>query len=170
MSVFAIWILIIIAVSISRIKKAAEISQSAREKGSNTPVRPTTARNTPVRPTTAGNTPVRSQQRSFAAMSQQERAIPNVERDCIADDKHRFENNLSGYNKKKSTAIPNVQSKRMRPQPKKSGNRKVARQLYIGDVVPQGMRVVECGYCAADNLVPYGARNEYKCYFCHYDI
>ena len=160
MAVFALWMIIVIVISINRIKKVTEMSQGNRTKGTNTPVRPAATRNNPARPP----------QRSFAAMPQQEKAVPNVERDCRADDKHRFENNLSGYNKKKSTARPNVQSKHMRPRPKMSGNRKVARQLYIGDVVPQGMRVVECGYCAADNLVPYGARNEYKCYFCHYDI
>lgn len=160
MAVFGLWVLIIIVISINRINKVAKMSQSIREKGTNTPVRPAATRNTPVRP----------QQRSFASMPQQERAVPNVERDCTADDKHRFENNLSRYNKKKSSAIPNVQSARMRPQPKMSGNRKAARQLYIGDVVPQGMRVIECGYCAADNLVPFASRNEYKCYFCHYDI
>lgn len=130
-----------------------------------------TRTNSGHRPNTSGNRPpARSQQRSFAAMPKQENAVPNVERDCTADDKHRFENNLSRFNKKKPTAIPNVQSSSMRLQPKKSGNRKIARQLYMGDVVPQGMRVVECSYCAADNLVPYTARNEYKCYFCHYDI
>lgn len=160
MPIFAIWMIIIIIISINKIKNASGTSQGNRARGTTTPVRPAATRNMSARP----------QQRSFAAMPQQEKAIPNVERDCTADDKHRFENNVSGHNKKKPAAIPNVQSTHMRPQPKKSGNRKTAMQLYIGDVVPKGMRAVECSYCAADNLVPYGARNEYKCYFCHYDI
>ncbi len=164
MAVSVLWTLIMVFIIVSRIRKVAGMSQQGRSNthkatGSN-PVRPAATRNNPVRPA----------QRSFAAMPEKERAVPNVERDCRADDKHRFENNLSRFNKKKATAIPNVQSTHMRVQPKMSGNRKTARQLYMGDVVPQGMRVVECGYCAADNLVPFASRDGYKCYFCHYDI
>lgn len=112
-----------------------------------------------------------SPQRSFAAMPKsQQKAVPNVERNCSADDKQRHENNTSVFNKEKTNATPNVPNSNVRPQPRMTGNRKAARQLYIGDPIPKGMRVVRCSYCAADNLVPYTARNEYKCYFCHYDI
>ena len=124
---------------------------------------------------TTQQTPRRNQirpevKRSFAAMPKQQKAVPNVERNCSADDKHRFENNVSRHKTKKASAIPNMQSANMHNQPKMSGNRKAARQLYIGDPIPQGTRLIKCGYCAAENIVPYAARNEYKCYFCHYDI
>lgn len=152
---FFVWLILVIIIVAVRIGKI-----TAKTNGS---VKQQVQRRTTV--------PRPQQQRSFAAMPKsQHKAVPNVERNCAADDKHRYENNVSRYNKKKPDAIPNVQGASMRPQPRMTGNRKAARQLYIGDPVPQGMRMVKCGYCAADNLVPFAARNEYKCYFCHYDI
>ena len=152
---FFVWLILVIIIVAVRIGKI-----TAKTNGS---VKQQVQRRTTV--------PRPQQQRSFAALPKsQHKAVPNVERNCAADDKHRYENNVSRYNKKKPDAIPNVQGASMRPQPRMSGNRKAARQLYIGDPVPQGMRRVKCGYCAADNLVPFAARNEYKCYFCHYDI
>lgn len=152
---FFVWLILVIIIVAVRIGKI-----TAKTNGS---VKQQVQRRTTV--------PRPQQQRSFAAMPKpQHKAVPNVERNCSADDKHRYENNVSRYNKKKPDAIPNVQGASMRPQPRMTGNRKAARQLYIGDSVPQGMRMVKCGYCAADNLVPFAARNEYKCYFCHYDI
>ena len=157
MAVFSLWTIIVFVIMIVRISKVVK-----KQEGS--PKTTTTSVKTVNRPGTG------TQPKSFAAMPKQASVAPNVERNCSADDKHHYENNLSRFNKKPATAIPNVPSAKIRPQSKQSPNRKVARQLYIGDVVPQGMRVVTCGYCAADNLVPYGGRNEYKCYFCHYDI
>ena len=149
----SLWILIIIVYVIVKVSKAA----------GNSRVRGTQKK--------SAAQPIRNQQRSFAAMpKQQHQAVPNVESNCSADDKHRYENNLSKHNKKSASAIPNVPSSRSYRQPKMSGNRKAARQLYMGDPVPHGMKVIRCGYCAADNLVPYTARDSYKCYFCHYDI
>lgn len=110
------------------------------------------------------------QKKSFAAMPKQESGVPNVERNCSAEEKHRFENNISGHSANRSTAVPNVPNANRKKQPKMSGNRKVARQLYMGDPVPRGSRIIVCSYCAAENIVPANARNEYKCYFCHYDI
>ena len=154
MSVFVLWIILIIIITLVKTAKTAGNTGAGGTQ----------------RPNTVNRPPVRPQAGSFAAMPKQHSAVPNVERNCSADDKHRYENNVSGLNKKKPTAIPNVQSSHMQPQPKKSGNRKVAGQLYIGDPVPQGMKVIRCKYCAADNLVPYAARDKYKCYFCHYGI
>jgi len=154
MSVFVLWVILLIVITIVKTSKAAGNSRVRGSQNSRTANRP----------------PVRTQPRSFAAMPKQHSAAPNVERNCSADDKHRYENNLSRFNKKKPTAIPNVQNTVRQPQPKMSGNRKAARQLYIGDPVPHGMKAIRCSYCAADNLVPYTARDGYKCYFCHYDI
>lgn len=103
-------------------------------------------------------------------MPKQQSGMPNVERNCSAEEKHRFENNVSGRTRNLSSAVPNVPNSNKKKQPTMSGNRKTARQLYIGDPVPRGNKVIVCSYCAADNIVPAGARNEYKCYFCHYDI
>ena len=128
--------------------------------------------NVPRKTTPARSTYKRNQvpARSFAAMPKQQKATPNVERNCNADEHHKYENNPLGNEVNRSSAVPNIPSANMHAQPKMSGNRKAARQLYIGDPVPRGTRVIRCGYCAAENLVPYNARNEYKCYFCHYDI
>lgn len=163
-----LWILIVIVYVIVKMARAvgkSRVQGTQRRDVPKSNVRGTQQGNVPRK-----NTPVRPQQRSFAAMPDQQRAVPNVERNCSADDKHRYENNLSPHKQKQISAVPNVQRTNMQPQPKKSGNRKAAMQLYIGDPVPKGMRKVVCSYCAAENIVPYAARNEYKCYFCHYDI
>jgi len=148
---------------------ALSFAKIARKAGGST-AKPNVPR-TPAK-TTGTSTYARpgSKPRSFAAMPKQVSGVPNVERNCSAEEKHRFENNVSGHTPNLSTAIPNVPSANMRKQPKMSGNRKTAKQLYIGDPVPRGTKVLQCSYCAAENIVPAGARNEYKCYFCHYDI
>ena len=151
----SLWILIIVVYIIVKMSKAAGNNSGLEKPQKHQPKH--TVERTNV-------------QRSFAAMPKQKPVPPNVERNCAAEDNHRFENKVSGHYDKKASAIPNVQSKTMHVQPKMSGNRRVARQLYIGDPIPKGMKLVKCSYCAAENLVPYTARNEYKCYFCHYDI
>ena len=45
-----------------------------------------------------------------------------------------------------------------------------AQRLYEGDSVPQGMRVIKCFYCGAENLVPQGSRQKYTCYFCREEL
>ena len=45
-----------------------------------------------------------------------------------------------------------------------------AQRLYEGDSVPQGMRVIKCSYCGAENLVPQGSRQKYTCYFCREEL
>lgn len=158
-----IWILICIGYI------ALKFAKVARKAGEST-AKPNVPR-TPAK-TTGTSTYARpvSTPRSFAAMPKQQAGKPNVERNCSAEEKHRFENNISGHTPHLSTAVPNVPSTNMHKQPKMSGNRKTARQLYMGDTVPRGTKVIVCSYCAAENIVPAGARNEYKCYFCHYDI
>lgn len=157
-----IWIVIIIVYVKIKAKKKV---------GNNTtkPSQPNVPRKTQPRPNPVRNTYARPVQKSFAAMPKQESGKPNVERNCAAEDGHRNENKLFGGDEPRTSAIPNTHVTRTYIEPKKSGNRKTAQQLYMGDPVPKGMRKVKCGYCAADNLVPFG-RNEYKCYFCHYDI
>lgn len=148
---------------------ALKFAKIARKAG-NTTTKPNVPRTqTQSKSTSTYARPI-SKPRSFAAMPKQEAGVPNVERNCSAEEKHRYENNVSGHHANLSTAVPNVPSSNMHKQPKMSGNRKTARQLYIGDPVPRGTKVVICSYCAAENIVPVGARNEYKCYFCHYDI
>ena len=157
-----IWILICIGYI------ALKFARVARKAGGST-AKPNVPR-TPAKTITSTYTRPGSKPRSFAAMPKQQSGMPNVERNCSAEEKHRFENNVSGHTPNLSTAVPNVPSANMHKQPKMSGNRKTAKQLYIGDVVPRGTKVIVCSYCAAENIVPAGARNEYKCYFCHYDI
>lgn len=46
------------------------------------------------------------------------------------------------------------------------GGLAVALRHLDGDAIPQGKRVVCCGYCGAENLVPMVPRTRYSCYFC----
>lgn len=46
------------------------------------------------------------------------------------------------------------------------GGLAVAERFLDGDSIPQGRRLVRCGYCGADNLIPTAARTGYSCYFC----
>lgn len=46
------------------------------------------------------------------------------------------------------------------------GGLAVAERFLDGDSIPQGRRLVRCGYCGADNLIPTAARTGYGCYFC----
>lgn len=47
-----------------------------------------------------------------------------------------------------------------------AGGLKAAERLIMGDSVPKEKRVVICGYCAAENLVPNNAQERFSCYFC----
>lgn len=46
------------------------------------------------------------------------------------------------------------------------GGLAVALRYLEGDMVPRGKRVVRCGYCGAENLVPMASGTRYSCYFC----
>ncbi len=46
------------------------------------------------------------------------------------------------------------------------GGLPVAERYLLGDSVPQGKRLVNCGYCGAENLIPMMPRTRYSCYFC----
>lgn len=150
-----IWIIVIAAVCISKAKKKQQISEKKSTKA-------------------AAYNPVRTQNKNFAVMPQPKKVQPNVERKCAAEDNHRSENNV--YQKKASqqTAVPNVK-REYTEAPKqtrmeKRSSRMVATRLYEGDHVPQGYRMVKCGYCAAENLIAYASRGDYMCYFCHEDL
>lgn len=50
---------------------------------------------------------------------------------------------------------------------RETGGRMRGRRYLYGDSVPQGMRIVKCGYCGAENLISGRmAKEEYTCYFC----
>ena len=54
---------------------------------------------------------------------------------------------------------------------RETGGKAPAMRHYYGDSVPSGMRLVRCGYCAADNLVATHANvKNYTCYFCREDL
>ena len=42
----------------------------------------------------------------------------------------------------------------------------IAHRMYPGDQPPQGMKLVYCPYCNAENLIPTGGNREFHCYFC----
>ena len=39
-------------------------------------------------------------------------------------------------------------------------------RLLYGDPVPGGKTMMICGYCGAENIVPYMVKGKYHCYFC----
>jgi len=45
-----------------------------------------------------------------------------------------------------------------------------AGRWFEGDPVPDSRKVVKCGYCAAENLVPINDRTKYNCYFCREEL
>lgn len=56
---------------------------------------------------------------------------------------------------------------RMRQEKYDRGNGLVtAERLIEGDSVPRDRKVLKCGYCGAENLVPVNMRSRYACYFC----
>lgn len=46
------------------------------------------------------------------------------------------------------------------------GGLTVAERFLDGDIVPQGKRCINCGYCGAENLIPMIPKTKYSCYFC----
>ena len=150
-----IWLIIVVAVFISKSKKAQEkIEKKATQ--------------------VFTSKPVQQAKKNFAVMPEHKKVPPNVERNCAAEDGHRSENNVYQKRSSQTAAVPNVKRayteapKQTRMEKKSS--RMVAMRLYEGDHVPQGYRMVKCGYCAAENLIAYSSRGNYMCYFCHEDL
>lgn len=48
----------------------------------------------------------------------------------------------------------------------KYGNRSVGGRYLLGDPIPQGMKIVCCEYCGAENVVKIAYRGDRDCYFC----
>lgn len=149
-----IWLIIVAAVFVSKSKKAQKkIEKKATQVFASKPAQP---------------------QKNFAEMPQHKKAVPNVERKCAAEDRHRSENNVYQKRPSKTQAVPNVKRayteapKQTRME--KRSTRMAATRLYEGDHVPQGYRMVKCGYCAAENLIAYSSKGDYMCYFCHEDL
>ncbi len=46
------------------------------------------------------------------------------------------------------------------------GGLAVAERYLEGDLIPNGKRCINCGYCGAENLIPMMPRTRYSCYFC----
>lgn len=75
--------------------------------------------------------------------------------------------------KAKEGRIEHALEKRREEQRLRSetGGRKPALRYYYGDSVPPKMRIVKCGYCGAENLVPERVSQEnYTCYFCRENL
>ena len=76
---------------------------------------------------------------------------------------------------KMNTAIKDFNKKQEQQEEQRlrreTGGKAPAMRHYYGDSVPHGMRLVRCGYCAADNLVAVHANvKNYTCYFCREDL
>lgn len=130
--------------------------------------------NRPIQSTTGRSKPMQTYDKNFAVMPEHKKVPPNVERNCMVEDRHRSEKNGSAKPAVKPSAVPNVQRgytealKQTREQ--KKATRMVAMRLYEGDPVPRGYRMVKCRYCAAENLIAYSSKGDYMCYFCHTDL
>ena len=48
------------------------------------------------------------------------------------------------------------------------GSLRLALQIPDDGMIPPGMRMCNCGYCGAENVLPQGlSQREFHCYFCH---
>ena len=165
-----IWIVIAVAIYMSKAKKAQSQTQKQSQSQSQTQSQ------TPNGMRQGGVYYQRQQpqNKNFAVIPEQKKVLPNVERKCMVEDKHRSENNVYHQKTPQQTSVPNVKreytqgSKETREERK--ATRMIAKRLYEGDSVPQGYRMVKCRYCAAENLIAYASRGKYMCYFCHDDL
>ena len=172
-----IWLIIIGAIIASKAKKANQNSQGQTNRNTtyNQSQANRSATHKQSQAQANGNvTYNQTQKKNFAVMPEHKKVPPNVERNCAAEDRHRSENNIYHRRPSQQTAVPNVKRdyteapKQTRVE--KQSTRMVAKRLYEGDHVPQGYRMVKCGYCAAENLIAHSARSKYMCYFCHEDL
>lgn len=46
------------------------------------------------------------------------------------------------------------------------GGLAVADRYLEGEMVPNGKKCINCGYCGAENLIPAMPKTRYSCYFC----
>lgn len=46
------------------------------------------------------------------------------------------------------------------------GGLAVADRYLDGEMIPNGKKCINCGYCGAENLIPMVPRTRYSCYFC----
>lgn len=46
------------------------------------------------------------------------------------------------------------------------GGLAVADRYLEGEMIPNGKKCINCGYCGAENLIPMVPRTRYSCYFC----
>lgn len=50
---------------------------------------------------------------------------------------------------------------------RETGGRRAAQRHYDGDSIPNGMHLVKCGYCGAENLIgDHQKQSDFTCYFC----
>ena len=79
------------------------------------------------------------------------------------------EHSVTNYLHKKAMADQREHAKEKMEERKrlseKYGGRAIAMRYLPGDRIPHGMRVVNCSYCNAENLVET-IRTERACYFC----
>lgn len=57
-----------------------------------------------------------------------------------------------------------------KPKFTKKDNHLIAVRLMEGSQAPNGYKKKVCGYCAAENIVPYYDREEFLCYFCNHKL
>ncbi|MGN0156045.1 MAG: hypothetical protein ACI39N_02255 [Lachnospiraceae bacterium] len=155
MSVFVLWVIILIVFFVVKSKKITDSVQNGKDmhkemESSQSVFVPKPGKNKPS-------------------------ARPNVERDCRAEDGHHAEYKGAGKTSpvrttQTRTAVNSTWDKptpQAAPKMKREGNKMIAARLYEGDRVPAGYRKMVCDYCGAENLVPQFAREDYFCYFCH---
>ena len=57
-----------------------------------------------------------------------------------------------------------------REEQKNYGRINYAMRWYDGDPIPDSKKLVKCGYCGAENLVPAHGGKHFNCYFCREEL
>lgn len=107
------------------------------------------------------NKPTKSGQTLFGNINPAQSAIQEAKEDG---------NTTTAYLMEKAEADAREHAKEKFEEQKRlhetRGGLAVAERFLDGDSLPQGKKLVNCGYCGAENLVPMMPRTRYSCYFC----
>ncbi|MBE5872252.1 MAG: hypothetical protein E7294_13525 [Lachnospiraceae bacterium] len=57
-----------------------------------------------------------------------------------------------------------------REEQKNYGRINYALRWYEGDPVPDSQKIIKCGYCGAENMVPVRGGRHFNCYFCREEL
>ena len=165
---FEIVVIIIFCVAIYKRVQRTKQEGGGSVKGNNVPPN-TTVTPPPVNNNTRPSAQQASQRRPAQSMTQSRPAQPKSVQSAIQEAKEDG-HSTTAYLMEKAEADAKEHAKEKFEEQKRlyetRGGLAVAERYLDGDIIPQGKRCVNCGYCGAENLVPMMPRTKYSCYFC----